>query len=121
LDRQASKLFGLQYKSPYHNGDDYWNLDSKQHTELVRFDWIYYGFSELKSAKHRRNALYYLRLLRGKFDFTGRLSPTDLNQAGIPPNLRWAAFFEGIRDCKHGRRIRGRSSPDQFECKLNLP
>lgn len=109
LDSQANKLFGLQYKTLYHNGDDYWNLDSRQHTELGRFDWIYYGLSELKSAKHRRNALHYLRLLRCKFDFTSKLSPRGLNQAGVPPNFRWAAFFEGLRDCKHGRRIFGRS------------
>jgi hypothetical protein len=75
LDSQANKLFGLQYKALYYNRHDYWNLDSRQHHILARFDWIYYGLSDLKASKQHRNALHYLRVLETKFDFTAKLPP----------------------------------------------
>src|ERR1043165_9049119 len=51
FDPQNSKLFGLQYKTLYHNGDDHWPLDNEQHKTLRNFPWIYYSCSEIRETR----------------------------------------------------------------------
>src|SRR5437867_5822587 len=63
LEKQTNKLFGLQFKALYHNGNDVWNLEPHQHAALSSFDWMYYGFSDLRSPRQHRNALHYLRIV----------------------------------------------------------
>src|SRR5437870_12073445 len=63
FDGRTNKVFGLQYKALYHNGEDFWNVDQRQHATLGAFEWIYYGLSDLTSAKQHRNALHYLRVV----------------------------------------------------------
>lgn len=105
LDGHTNKLFGLQYKALYHNGEDFWNLDERQHSTLQGFDWIYYGLSDLRSGRQHRNALHYLRVVGSGFPFSPRLTRRDFQQSGFSRYLRWAAFFEGLCDCRFGRRI----------------
>lgn len=105
LDGRSNKLFGLQYKSLYHNGDDFWCLDPRQHNSLAAFDWIYYGLSDLSSARQHRNALHYLRVVPASFPFDPRLTRQHFQQPTFPRYVRWAAFFEGLRDCRYGRRV----------------
>ncbi len=105
LDGRTNKLFGLQYKALYHNSDDFWNVDQRQHSTLSAFDWIYYGLSDLTSARQHRNALHYLRIVPTGFPFDPHLSRRHFQQPGFSRYFRWAAFFEGVRDCRFGRRV----------------
>jgi hypothetical protein len=105
LDGRSSKLFGLQYKTLYHNNEDFWHLDQGQYGALQAFDWMYYGLSDLKSARQYRNALHYLRIVEGSIPYEEHLTRRHFQQQGFPRFLRWAAFFEGVCDCKYGRRI----------------
>lgn len=105
LDTATNKVFGFQYKALYRNGDDHWNLDSSQHSSLASFDWMYYGLSDLKAPRQHRSALHYLRVLGSSFPFQPKLSALGWQQNGLPPYFRWAAFFEGLCSCKHGRRL----------------
>jgi len=59
-----SKLFGLQYKTLYGNGRDFWPLDPTQHKTLQRFPWIFYCYSELKHVADRSRALPVARFYR---------------------------------------------------------
>jgi hypothetical protein len=52
-DQGTKKLFGLQFKSLYKNGEDAWNISETQHERLQQFDWMYYGLSDLTSASQR--------------------------------------------------------------------
>jgi hypothetical protein len=101
LDGRTNKLFGFQYKALYHNGEDFWKLDRDQHGTLQSFDWIYYGLSDLISVTQRRNALHYLRIVPATFPYDPHLT----RQPFSPRYFRWASFFEGLRDCKNGRRV----------------
>lgn len=109
LDSATNKIFGFQFKALYKNGDDHWNLDAAQHGGLASFDWMYYGLSDLRSSRQHRNALHYLRVLPTQFRFQPKLSAAGWSQNELPPYFRWAAFFEGLCSCKHGRRISSRS------------
>ena|ERR1035437_1644563 len=104
-DRSTKKLFGLQFKVLYKNGDDFWNVDQTQHETLRRFDWMYYGLSDLTSAAQHRTALHYLRIARPGFPYQPRLTRGHLSGWGTGGYFRWAAFYEGLRDCRWGRRI----------------
>lgn len=106
LDRDTNKLFGLQFKALYRNGSDRWHLEPRQHKTLSSFDWMYYGLSDLRSASQHRNALHYLRVVPPRFKFTPELS-AQWSQRDMPPYYRWAAFFDSVRDCRQGRRIKG--------------
>lgn len=105
LDGRTNKLFGLQYKTLYHNGEDFWSLEQRQHTTLSAFNWIYYGLSDLTSARQHRNALHYLRVVSTNFPYDAHLTRRHFQQTPFPRYLRWAAFFEGLRDCKYGRKV----------------
>lgn len=109
LDTATNKIFGLQFKALYENGDDHWNLDLTQHGQLASFDWMYYGLSDLKTSRQHRNALHYLRVLPPGFPYQPTVSVADWQQTHLPLYFRWAAFFEGLYSCKHGRRIGSRS------------
>jgi hypothetical protein len=104
VDTQVNKLFGLQFKALYRNGQDFWNIDPTQHTEIAKFDWMFYGLSDIKTTVQHRNALHYLRVVPSAFRYQPRV-PAVWPQSQLAPYLRWAAFFEGLHSCKHGRRI----------------
>jgi hypothetical protein len=104
-DRGTKKLFGLQYKALYKNDEDCWKLDSAQHATMQRFDWMFYGLSDLKTSSQQRNALHYLRVARPGFPYEAQLTRGHLSAQGIAGYFRWAAFYEGLRDCRYGRRI----------------
>lgn len=109
LDTSTSKLFGFQYKALYKNGVDHWGLSAGQHARLASFDWMYYGLSDLRAARQHRNALHYLRVVAAGFPFQQQVTAAGWQRNGLPPYSRWAAFFEGLRVCTHGRKIAGKS------------
>jgi hypothetical protein len=109
-ETSMKKLFGFQFKALYRNGSDFWNLDQQQHQTLERFDWMYYGLSDLTSASQQRTALHYLRVLAPTFAYQPRL------QVGsMPYYIRWAKFYEGLQACQLGRRVH---TPDELRTAL---
>lgn len=109
FENETEKLFGLQYKTLYRNKDDFWRLDKTQHDQLQNFSWMAYGLSDIKRIDQNRNALHYLRILKSAFTFRRRLTRKNLSNNGIPRYTRWGAFFERIRSCAFGLRIRDKS------------
>jgi hypothetical protein len=104
-DQSTKKLFGLQFKVLYKSGEDFWNVDQSQHLTLQRFDWMFYGLSDLTTATQHRTALHYLRIMRPGFTYQPHLTRGDISGFGTGGYFRWAAFYEGLRDCRWGRRI----------------
>jgi len=109
LDTSTNKLFGLQYKALYGNASDFWNVAQHQHTTLSNFDWIYYALSDLKDARQRRNALHYLRLVTASFAYRSKIVAAPWDHTALPAYSRWAAFYEGLKDCSIGRKITARA------------
>ena len=100
------KLFGIQYKVLYKNGEDYWRMDARQHSTLQKFPWIYYGLSDLKSATEIKNSLHYLRLYNNKIRLCGNnRSVLKLPVSSKKFYTRWAAFYERLLQCDRGIRI----------------
>ncbi len=81
-DQGTKKLFGLQFKSLYKNGEDVWNISETQHERLQQFDWMYYGLSDLTSASQQRTALHYLRIKGVDFPYQPHLTRKDLSGFG---------------------------------------
>lgn len=100
------KLFGFQYKALYHNSVDHWKLSSQQHQTLQDFDWIYYGFSEMDSLIQCRNSLYYLLIQDTSIPFTKKY---ELVNAYKSVYSRWGAFYNGLKKCTKGVRIKSSS------------
>jgi hypothetical protein len=73
--------------------------------KLFYFEWMYYGLSDLTSSRQHRNALHYLRVVSPSFSYEARLTRPRLQQLQVPRYVRWAAFFEGVRDCRYGCRV----------------
>src|SRR5713101_6669018 len=59
-----SKLFGLQYKALYHNGEEFWPLAEEQHQTLKGYPWMYYCCSELRDPSEQALALFLSRFYR---------------------------------------------------------
>lgn len=105
LNTETNKIFGLQYKALYRNGADHWNLEPYQHKRLASFRWMYYGLSDLKAPRQHRNALHYLRVAAPSFTFHPKLSARNGQDDSLQFYWRWAAFFEGLCDCRYGHQI----------------
>ncbi len=99
-----SKLFGLQYKTVYRNGGDFWPLDRAQHEALQRYSWIFYCCSELRDITDHRLALHFARFYRPRFEFRPALSTSVLFRGGRP-YFRWGAFYRSLKDCRVGARV----------------
>jgi hypothetical protein len=101
FDKDRSKLFGLQYKALYHNGDEYWPIDERQHSDLSRYPWMYYCLSEMKSVHSPRTALHYVRILKPDFEYRRKLHPR-WDDNGIRLYSRWGAFYQNLEKCYNG-------------------
>jgi hypothetical protein len=104
LHNSTNKLFGLQFKVLYRNGRDVWNLNQNQHRLMKKFDWMYYGLSDLKDAAHYKDALQHLRIAPPQFRFQPQIAAPA--KADTPPFVHWPAFFKGLNACHYGRRIK---------------
>jgi hypothetical protein len=100
-----AKLFGLQYKAAYRNGQDFWQLDRQQHDTLQRYKWIFYCCSELKEVSDHSMALYFARLYRPRFEFQPRLASSSMFREGGRPYVRWGAFYRGLKACRLGAKV----------------
>lgn len=100
-----SKVFGLQYKTIYRNGGDFWPLDKSQHGTMQGHPWIFYCCSELRDAADHGMALHLSRFYRSRFPFQPRLPSTGLFRGGRGYQ-RWGAFYRGLKACRIGVRVR---------------
>lgn len=108
FDKQRSKLFGFQYKALYHNGEDYWPIDSRQHVTLLNYPWIYYCLSELQSVQDNREALDLMRIVEtNEIGEQMKLFPTGTQ--GLRTYGRWLAFYQGLEKCYKGVKVESRS------------
>ncbi len=100
------KLFGLQYKALYHDASgDYWKLSDAQHRTLQNFRWIYYGFSELKNRKDKRNSLHLLRIYKPRQFIFPEKGKFRFPNPPIGMYYRWGGFFKLLESCQCGLRI----------------
>jgi hypothetical protein len=102
-----SKLFGLQYKAIYRNGEDFWPLDRAQHKVLQRYPWIFYCCSELRDVVDHGMALHFARFYRPRFEFQPALPTSGVFRGGHPYS-RWGTFYRGLKECRLGVRVQSR-------------
>ncbi len=108
FDKQRSKLFGFQYKALYHNGEDYWPIDSRQHTTLLNFPWIYYCLSELQPVQDPRAALHSVRIV--ETNAIGEQTKVfSTGEQSLRTYSRWLAFYQGLEKCYNGVKVESRS------------
>lgn len=100
--KEKSKLFGFQYKALYHNGEEYWSLDERQHNDLSHYSWIYYCLSEMKSTHDHRTALHYVRIIKPDFEYRSKLRPRWDDNDQIRLYSRWGAFYQNLEKCING-------------------
>lgn len=90
------KLFGLQYKALYRNGDDHWILSESQHQTITTVPWITYCLSEMRALFQQGNALHLSRFVRA-----GDVSPPRIEMFHRP-YMRWGGFLHELRLCRVG-------------------
>lgn len=95
------KVFGLQYKALYQNGADHWRIDSRQHTALASFPWIYYCLSDMRTTDHRRRALHLARFASSQAVAPPRKS---YDESG-PWYTRWGPFLGMLESCRRGVNV----------------
>lgn len=114
---QLSKLFGIQYKARYRNGEDFWPLDKTQHAVLQRYPWIFYCCSELREVTESGAALYFARFYRSHFEYEPRLYTKAMYRGGRP-YFRWGSFYMALRECRVGLKVR--AHPDLRRALLSF-
>jgi hypothetical protein len=102
LDIESGKVFGLQYKPLYHNGEDYWPVDDQQHDTLRHFPWIFYCCSELIDVSEHGIALDYARVYRPRFRYRDRIVRSRRRS---PRPISWSDFFAGLKRCRYGKKL----------------
>lgn len=103
VDKTHAKLFGLQYKPLYRNGEDFWPIDLQQNERLKKFPWIYYCLSDLREASQHRLALHFCRIVD-----PARIDADKIFASGVHRlqyYSRWAAFYENLTSCRKGHRV----------------
>ena len=109
FDRNTLKLFGFQYKALYHNGGDFWPVDSAQHQTLTKYPWVSYCLSELKDVRDHRLALHQARIVEISKVSPPRITRSDFYNAEsstFRTYRRWGAFLEAFRACDPDSGIR---------------
>jgi hypothetical protein len=102
---EFSKLFGFQYKTIYHNGEDFWPLDDLQHKTLQKHRWIYYCCSELRDPADHGIALHLARIYQGRFDFQPEIPAKGFFRGQFTYYMRFGAFIRALKLCRAGIRL----------------
>lgn len=108
LDPETWKVFGLQYKTLYHNGEDRWPIDEQQHETVQGFPWIYYFYSEMTDPTEEKTALHQARIYKASFRYRPAILQKDRRS---PRYYSWGEFYLGIKRCTFGVRL---WSPREF-------
>ncbi len=105
LDTGTSKMFGIQYKPLYQNGEDHWPITEHQHKQLQEFsDWGYYGLSEMRDAGDHRVALHQSIFVKVGFPYQETITREDIQGK----YYRWGGFFDNLKKCHVGRLVQSR-------------
>jgi len=107
FDKNLSKIFGFQYKTVYHNKNDFWKLDKTQHSNLKNYPWIYYCFSEIRRTRDHRAALHLARIASTDFLFTKKIYLSGDDKLEF--YMRWGAFCQKLEKCEVGKKVMSRS------------
>lgn len=102
LDPGTWKVFGFQYKTLYHNGEDRWPIEEEQHGTLAQFPWIYYCCSEMTNPTEERTALHQARIYKASFRYRPAVLQKDRR---TPRHYSWGEFYLGIKRCAFGARL----------------
>ncbi len=105
VDESRLKVFGLQYKALYSNGNDHWRLDRDQHSALQGYPWVYYAASEMTGPREQTRALSLIRIYGQDIPYRHRLA----RRGRRVRYLRWPMFFRAFAACLVGHRVRSRS------------
>ena len=101
-----AKIFGIQYKVLYRNGEDHWRMNARQHSTLQRFPWIYYGLSDLKSDTGIDNSLNHLRLYKNNIRLReNNHFMSKLRVSSKKSYTGWATFYEELLQCNRGFKV----------------
>lgn len=110
FENSTSKLFGIQYKALYKNGEDHWPLNERQHNTLQAYsDWAYYGLSEMTDSGDHRIAIHQALFVPVTIDYSSKILRGHLDFH----YYRWGGFVNGLKRCTVGRRIKNRSEIEQ--------
>jgi hypothetical protein len=92
------KRIGLQVKRPYiHKLGIYWNLNSGQHTQMQKFNWIYYALPDFLLRRYYKVACHHTLFKRPNFPFVPHLYKSKFVYSRLGP------FANGIETCKNGQ------------------
>lgn len=110
FEKSTCKIFGIQYKTLYHNDQDFWMLNEGQHFKLQKYrDWAYYCLSEMTSAQDHRIAIHKSIFVPVKLNFTSKLYVGKLDTM----YYRWGGFIGGLKSCTIGQRVTSRNEIEE--------
>ena len=93
------KRLGLQVKRPNTTKlGIYWDLDSNQHTQMQRFQWIYYSLPDFLVRSYYKVACYHTLFKEPNFPFVSRLYKSKIGFY-----YRLGSFANGIENCGKGQ------------------
>jgi len=95
------KRFGLQVKRPDTTKlGIYWALDSTQHAQMNKFQWIWYSLPDFLRRNYYRVACFHTIFKRPNFPFISRLYKSKI---GI--YYRFGSFANGLVSCSIGQIV----------------
>lgn len=106
-----AKMFGIQYKALYGNGDEHWPIDVAQLAALKNIPWAAYSLSEMDDPRQWRSALHRQAIVfPAKVDLrpgSVRIERRDLGER--IRYARWGGFIEMIERCQFGFKVDGKA------------
>lgn len=95
------KRFGLQVKRPSTTKlGIYWTLNSGQHAQMNKFQWIWYSLPDFLSRTYYRVACFHILFKRPNFPFVSRLYKSKI---GV--YYRLGSYANGLMDCSIGQVV----------------
>ncbi len=93
------KRLGLQVKRPNTTKlGIYWDLESNQHTQMQKFQWIYYSLPDFLVRSYYKVACYHTLFKEPNFPFVSRLYKSKIGFY-----YRLGSFANGIENCRKGQ------------------
>lgn len=95
------KRFGLQLKRPYPSKQGiYWKLDSTQHAQMKKFQWIWYSLPDFLSRHYHQVACFHTLFKNPNFSYISNLYKY---KTGF--YLRFGSFANGVEMCTIGQKV----------------
>jgi hypothetical protein len=123
-EKATTKVFGLQHKALYGNGQEYWVISEDQYEALVGYSWIHYCLSDLRHGWQLPLALELARFCTITSVSVGNLTSDDLGWYE-----RWGSFVNAFIACRRGqavgsegqlRRLLGELRENELEAAVSL-